>query len=131
MITPEVEICHKEEDDSRCKSYKKRSNDSRLSIGSFNIDIDADVDMRNTPNNKEVEGTPYQLSIGSINNIVAVATVFDDDIGCPNLKVLVAVVSGENLTIPNSVKDKIETLNQALGAFKHEGCRVFFKFHGC
>ncbi|KAL4021486.1 hypothetical protein IC575_020287 [Cucumis melo] len=128
MITLEVEICHKEEDDSRCKSYKKRSNDSRLSIGSFNIDIDADVDMRNTPNNKEVEdqlfftmllilvkGTPYQLSIGSINNIVAVATVFDDDIGCPNLKVLVAVVSGENLTIPNSVKDKIETLNQALG----------------
>ena len=62
-----------------------------------------------------VKGTPYQLSIGSINNIVAVATVFDDDIGCPNLKVLVAVVSGENLTIPNSVKDKIETLNQALG----------------
>ncbi|KAL0539879.1 hypothetical protein IC582_024100 [Cucumis melo] len=26
MITPQVEICHKEEDDSRCKSDKKRSN---------------------------------------------------------------------------------------------------------
>ncbi|KAL0536314.1 hypothetical protein IC582_025258 [Cucumis melo] len=62
-----------------------------------------------------VKGTPCQLSIGSINNIVAVATIVEDNIGCPNVKVLVDVVTGENLTIPNSVKGKIETLNQALG----------------
>ncbi|KAL0533746.1 hypothetical protein IC582_027789 [Cucumis melo] len=36
MITPQVEICHKEEDGSRCKSDKKRSNHSRSSIGSIN-----------------------------------------------------------------------------------------------
>ncbi|KAA0059068.1 transposase [Cucumis melo var. makuwa] len=78
-------MCHKEEDDSRCKSDKKRSNHSRSSIGSINIDLDADED---TPTNKGVEGTPCQLSIGSINNIVAVATIG---------------------------KGKIETLNQALG----------------
>ncbi|KAL4025996.1 hypothetical protein IC575_014403 [Cucumis melo] len=125
MITPQVKICHKEEDDSRCKSDKKRSNHSRSSIGSINIDLDADED---TPSNKRVEdqlfltmllifvkGTPCQLSIGSINNIVAVATIVEDNIGCPNVKVLVDVVMGENLTIPNPVKGKIETLNQALG----------------
>ncbi|KAL0541605.1 hypothetical protein IC582_021658 [Cucumis melo] len=91
----------------------------------FNIDLDADED---TPTNKGVEdqlfltmllifvkGTPCQLSIGSINNIVAVATIVEDNIGCPNVKVLVDVVTGENLTIPNPVKGKIETLNQALG----------------
>ncbi|KAA0055739.1 uncharacterized protein E6C27_scaffold181G001240 [Cucumis melo var. makuwa] len=88
MITSEVEICHKEEDDTRCKSYKKRSNHSRSSIGSINIDLDADEDLVNTPNNKGVEGKPCQLSIGSINNIVAVATVVEDNIGCPNVKVL-------------------------------------------
>ncbi|KAA0065831.1 uncharacterized protein E6C27_scaffold37G001390 [Cucumis melo var. makuwa] len=105
-------MCHKEEDDSRCKSDKKRSNNSRSSIGSINIDLDADED---TPTNKGVKGTPCQLSIGSINNIVAVATIVEDNIGCPNVKVLVDVVTGENLTIPNPVKGKIETLNQALG----------------
>ncbi|KAL0544299.1 hypothetical protein IC582_019412 [Cucumis melo] len=105
-------MCHKEEDDSRCKSDKKRSNHSRSSIGSINIDLDADED---TSTNKGVEGTPCQLSIGSINNIVAVATIVEDNIGCPNVKVLVDVVTGENLTIPNPVKGKIETLNQALG----------------
>uniref|UniRef100_A0A9I9EJ40 Transposase-associated domain-containing protein n=1 Tax=Cucumis melo TaxID=3656 RepID=A0A9I9EJ40_CUCME len=60
-------------------------------------------------------GTPCQLSIGIINNIVAVATIVVHNIGCPNVKVLVDVVTGENLTIPNPVKGKIETLNQALG----------------
>ncbi|KAL0551769.1 hypothetical protein IC582_010858 [Cucumis melo] len=45
-------MCHKEEDDSRCKSDKKRSNHSRSSIGSINIDLDADED---TPTNKGVE----------------------------------------------------------------------------
>ena len=40
------------EDDSRCKSDKKRSNHSRSSIGSINIDLDADED---TPTNKGVE----------------------------------------------------------------------------
>ncbi|TYK29925.1 uncharacterized protein E5676_scaffold652G00110 [Cucumis melo var. makuwa] len=107
-------MCHKEEDDSRCKSDKKRSNHLRSSIGSINIDLDADED---TPTNKGVEGTPCQLSIGSINNIVAVATIVEDNIGCPNVKVLVDVVTGKKLTIPNPVKGKIETLNQALGAF--------------
>ncbi|TYK30686.1 uncharacterized protein E5676_scaffold343G00010 [Cucumis melo var. makuwa] len=107
MITPQVEICHKEEDDSRCKSDKKRSNHSRSSIGSTNIDLDADED---TPSNKGVEGTSCQLSIGSINNIVAVATIVEDNIGCSNGKVLIDVVTRENLTIPNPVKGKIETL---------------------
>ncbi|KAL0536820.1 hypothetical protein IC582_025782 [Cucumis melo] len=105
-------MCHKEEDDSRCKSDKKKINHSRSSIGSINIDLDADED---TPTNKGVEGTPCQLSIESINNIVAIATIVEDNIGCPNVKVLVDVVTGENLTIPNPVKGKIETLNQALG----------------
>ncbi|KAA0058413.1 transposase [Cucumis melo var. makuwa] len=105
-------MCHKEEDDSRCKSDKKRSNHSRSSIGSINIDLDADED---TPTNKGVEGTPCQLSIGSINNIVVVATIVEDNSRCPNVKVLVDVVTGENLTILNPVKGKIETLNQALG----------------
>ncbi|KAA0059665.1 uncharacterized protein E5676_scaffold111G00120 [Cucumis melo var. makuwa] len=44
-----------EEDDSRCKSDKKRSNHSRSSIGSINIDLDADKDLVNTPSNKGVE----------------------------------------------------------------------------
>ncbi|TYK14811.1 uncharacterized protein E5676_scaffold1081G00120 [Cucumis melo var. makuwa] len=83
-----------------------------IGLGSINIDLDADED---TPTNKGVGGTPCQLSIGSINNIVAVATIVEDNIGCPNVKVLVDVVTGENLTIPNPVKGKIETLNQALG----------------
>ncbi|KAL0533134.1 hypothetical protein IC582_030349 [Cucumis melo] len=38
-----------------------------------------------------VKGTPCQLSIGSINNIVAVAMIVEDNIGCPNVKVLVDV----------------------------------------
>ncbi|KAA0053305.1 transposase [Cucumis melo var. makuwa] len=45
-------MCHKEEDDSRCKSDKKKINHSRSSIGSINIDLDADED---TPTNKGVE----------------------------------------------------------------------------
>ncbi|KAA0065865.1 transposase [Cucumis melo var. makuwa] len=110
-IKGKEKMCYKEEDDSRCKSDKKRSNHSRSSIGSINIDLDADED---TPTNKGVEGTPCQLSIGSINNSVAVATIVEDNIGCPNVKVLVDVVTGENLTIPNPGKEKIETLNQAL-----------------
>ncbi|TYK06270.1 transposase [Cucumis melo var. makuwa] len=58
---------------------------------------------------------------GSINNIVAVATIVEDNISYPNVKVLVDVVTGENLTIPNPVKGKIETLNQALvGAFNQK-----------
>ncbi|KAA0053220.1 gag protease polyprotein [Cucumis melo var. makuwa] len=87
-----------ENDNSRCKSDKKRNNNSRSSIESTNIDLDADED---TPSNKGVEGTPCQLSIGSINNIVAVAMIVEDNIGCSNVKVLVDVVTGENLTIPN------------------------------
>ncbi|TYK01038.1 transposase [Cucumis melo var. makuwa] len=55
MKTPQVEICHKEEDDLRCKSDKKRSNHSRSSIGSIHIDLDADEDLVNTPSNKGVE----------------------------------------------------------------------------
>ncbi|KAL0540255.1 hypothetical protein IC582_024489 [Cucumis melo] len=125
MITPQVKICHKKEDDSRCKSDKRRTNHSRSSIGSINIDLDVHED---TPSNKGLEdqlfltmllvfvkGTPCQLSIGSINNIVAVAMIVEDNIGCPNVKVLVDVVTGGNLTIPNPVKGKIETLNQTLG----------------
>ncbi|XP_050935213.1 uncharacterized protein LOC127143949 [Cucumis melo] len=55
MITPEVEICHKEEDDSRSKSDNKRSNHSRSSIESISIDLDADENLVNTPSNKGVE----------------------------------------------------------------------------
>ncbi|KAA0050643.1 transposase [Cucumis melo var. makuwa] len=55
MITPQVEICYKEEDDSRCKIDKKRSSHSRSSIGSINIDLDDDEDLVNTPSNKRVE----------------------------------------------------------------------------
>ncbi|KAL0558938.1 hypothetical protein IC582_003526 [Cucumis melo] len=55
MITLEVEICHKEEEDSRCKSDKKRSNNSRSSIESINIDLNVDEDLVNTPSNKGVE----------------------------------------------------------------------------
>ena len=51
MLTPEVAIYHEEEDDSRCKNYKKRSNHSRSSIGTINIDLGADKDMGNTPSN--------------------------------------------------------------------------------
>uniref|UniRef100_A0A9I9EKP4 Transposase n=1 Tax=Cucumis melo TaxID=3656 RepID=A0A9I9EKP4_CUCME len=128
MITLEVEICHKEEDDSRSKSDNKRSNHSRSSIESISIDLDADENLVNTPSNKGVEdqlfltmllifvkGTPCQLSIRSINNIVVVAMVVEDNISCPNVKVLIDIVTGENLTILNPVKRKIVTLNQALG----------------
>ncbi|KAA0040876.1 uncharacterized protein E6C27_scaffold345G00330 [Cucumis melo var. makuwa] len=115
LITPEVELCHKEEDDSRCESYK-RSNRSRSSIGSINIDLDADEDMVNTPSKKGVEDP--------LVNIIAVATVVDDNIGCPNVKVLVDVVIGENLTILNPMKEKIETLNQALGNIIEWPCRL-------
>ncbi|KAA0035750.1 uncharacterized protein E6C27_scaffold403G00220 [Cucumis melo var. makuwa] len=125
MITPQVEICHKVEDDSRCKSDKKRSNHSKSSIRSINIDLDADEDLVNTPNNKGVK-----LSIGSINNIVAVATIVEDNIGCANVNVLVDVVTGENLTgCPNPVKGKIETLNQALGNIIEWPCRFHWMLH--
>ncbi|KAA0067182.1 transposase [Cucumis melo var. makuwa] len=77
IVKGKEKMCHKEVDDSRCKSDKKRSNHSRSSIGSINIDLDADED---TPMNKGVEGTPCQLSIGSINNTVAVATIVEDNI---------------------------------------------------
>ncbi|KAL4033108.1 hypothetical protein IC575_006194 [Cucumis melo] len=101
-------MCDKEEDDSRCKSDKKRSNHSRSSIGSINIDLDADED---TPTNKGVEVIDFVDPL----IILLRATIVEDNIGCPNVKVLVDVVTGENLTIPNPVKGKIETLNQALG----------------
>ena len=51
-VNGKEKMCHQEEDDSRCKSDKKRSNHSRSSIGSINIDLDADED---TPTNKGVE----------------------------------------------------------------------------
>ncbi|KAL0544322.1 hypothetical protein IC582_019435 [Cucumis melo] len=64
MITPQVKICHKEEDDSRCKSDKKRSNHLRSSIGSINIDLDADED---TPTNKGVEVIGFVGKIETLN----------------------------------------------------------------
>ncbi|KAA0060152.1 uncharacterized protein E6C27_scaffold542G00140 [Cucumis melo var. makuwa] len=45
----------REEEDSRCKSDKKRSNNSRSSIESINIDLNVDEDLVNTPSNKGVE----------------------------------------------------------------------------
>ncbi|KAL0552139.1 hypothetical protein IC582_011236 [Cucumis melo] len=72
--------------------------------------------MVNTPSKKGVEDP--------LVNIIAVATVVDDNIGCPNVKVLVDVVIGENLTILNPVKEKIETLNQALGNIIEWPCRL-------
>ncbi|KAA0059274.1 uncharacterized protein E6C27_scaffold430G002130 [Cucumis melo var. makuwa] len=95
MITPQVKICHKEEDDLRCKSDIKRSNHLRSSIESMNIDLHADEDLA--------------IKEWSSHDSV------EDNIGCPNVKVLVDVVTRENLTIPNPVKGKIEILNQALG----------------
>ena len=99
----QVEIHNKEEDNLRSRNYKKRSNHSRSSIGSVNIVLNNDEDMDNT-SNKGVEviefvftfkiltmllilvkETPCQLAIGSIDNIVAVATIFDGNIESPNV----------------------------------------------
>ncbi|XP_031744465.1 uncharacterized protein LOC116405053 [Cucumis sativus] len=54
MISPEVEICHKE-DDSRSKSYKKSLNHSRSSIKIVSIDLNANEELGNTPSNEGVE----------------------------------------------------------------------------
>uniref|UniRef100_A0A9I9ECE9 Ubiquitin-like protease family profile domain-containing protein n=1 Tax=Cucumis melo TaxID=3656 RepID=A0A9I9ECE9_CUCME len=70
-------------------------------------DLDADED---TPSNKGVEGTPCQLSIGSINNIVAVATIVEDNIGCfNNHSTRKDVVYSSNYT---DVKGIIKLLNR-------------------
>ena len=84
-----------------------------MSIESVNIDLNADEDMGKTPKKGVevidfvvtfkiltisdqlfsmiplilVKGTPCQLSIKSIYNIILVATVFDDNIECPSVKV--------------------------------------------
>ncbi|KAA0045219.1 uncharacterized protein E6C27_scaffold30G002280 [Cucumis melo var. makuwa] len=57
--------------------------------------------------------SPYVVTYSGY--IINVAMIVEDNIGCPNVKVLIDVVTGENLTISNPVKGKIETLNQALG----------------
>ncbi|KAL0546613.1 hypothetical protein IC582_016525 [Cucumis melo] len=63
-----------------------------------------------------VKGTPCQLSIGSINNIVAVATIVEDNIGCPNVKVLVDVHSTRKDVVYSSnytdVNGTIKLLNR-------------------
>ncbi|CAK9317649.1 unnamed protein product [Citrullus colocynthis] len=47
---------------------------------------------------------------GFVDNVVAVAIVFDDDVACP-------IAMGEDVTIPIPIKGKIETLDQAIGIF--------------
>lgn len=55
------------------------------------------------------------MAIGTINNIVAIATVLDDSNGGLNVKILVDLLTGGDCSLPIPVKGKIETLNQALG----------------
>lgn len=55
------------------------------------------------------------MAIGTINNIVAIATVLDDSNGGPNVKILVDLLRWGDCSLPIPVKGKIETLNQALG----------------
>ncbi|XP_038876669.1 uncharacterized protein LOC120069064 [Benincasa hispida] len=66
---------------------------------------------------KFVKGTPCHLAIGTIDNIVPVATTFDDDVSCLTIKVLIDIVIREDLPIPIPVKGKIEFLKQAMGNF--------------
>ncbi|KAL4016765.1 hypothetical protein IC575_024422 [Cucumis melo] len=73
IVKGKEKMCHKEVDDSRCKSDKKRSNHSRSSIGSINIDLDADED---TPMNKGVEehstrkDVVYPSNYNDVNGII-------------------------------------------------------------
>ena len=62
-----------------------------------------------------VKGTPCKLAVGSINNIVAIATIFDDNSDGPNVKVLVDLLTEGDFSIPVPMKGKIETFNQTLG----------------
>lgn len=41
---------------------------------------------------KFVKGTQCHLAIGFVNNIVAVVTIFDDDVECPTIKVMIDIV---------------------------------------
>ena len=52
-----------------------------------------------------------------MDNIVVVATIFDDDVACPNVKVMIDIVMGEDVTIPIPIKGEIETLNQTIRNF--------------
>ncbi|XP_038899756.1 uncharacterized protein LOC120086988 [Benincasa hispida] len=66
---------------------------------------------------EDLEGTPCHLTIGTVDNIVAVATTFDDDVSCLTVKVLTDIVIREDLPIPILVKGKIEFLKQAMRNF--------------
>ncbi|KAL0550071.1 hypothetical protein IC582_014569 [Cucumis melo] len=64
-----------------------------------------------------VKGTSCKLSIGSSNNIVAVATIVEDNIGYPNVKVLVDVEHSTRKDVVYSsnytdVKGTIKLLNR-------------------
>lgn len=62
-----------------------------------------------------------------MDNIVAVGTMFDNNVQCPtvhgvplgvdNVRVMVDIVIDEYATIPIPVKGEIETLNQTIGGF--------------
>ena len=75
-----------------------------------------------------VKGTPCKLAMETINNIVAIATVFDDNNDDPNVKVLVDLLTGGNFSIPIPVKGKKETLNKVLGNIIEWSCRLVFLF---
>ncbi|XP_031739072.1 uncharacterized protein LOC105434915 [Cucumis sativus] len=79
--------------------------------------------------NEEVKGTPCKLAIGTINNIVAIATILDDSNDGLNVKVLVDLLTGGDCSIPIPVKGKIETLNQALGNIVEWSRRLVYVIH--
>ncbi|XP_038895930.1 uncharacterized protein LOC120084092 isoform X2 [Benincasa hispida] len=74
-----------------------------------------------------LEGIPCHLAIGSVDNIVAVGTMFESDAQCPsineiplgpdNVRAMVDIVMGEDVALPIPQKDKIKTLDQAIGNF--------------
>ncbi|XP_022136077.1 uncharacterized protein LOC111007859 isoform X2 [Momordica charantia] len=76
---------------------------------------------------QKMEGKPCHLAVESVDNIVAVGTIFDNNVQCPtvhgvplgvdNVRVMVDIVIDEYATIPIPVRGEIETLNQTIGGF--------------
>uniref|UniRef100_A0A9I9EG46 Ubiquitin-like protease family profile domain-containing protein n=1 Tax=Cucumis melo TaxID=3656 RepID=A0A9I9EG46_CUCME len=89
MLLDELVATHKNEDILTNALGSKEHGGNVRGVGGFV----SQSQHFNTVKGKE-NNIGCQLSIGSINNIVAVAVIVEDNIGCPNVKVLVDVNLG-------------------------------------
>ncbi|CAK9321923.1 unnamed protein product [Citrullus colocynthis] len=84
---------------AKCKARSRQSHQPRSFVGSISLDA--------------LKKVRRMLS----RRLKKIVTVFDDDGACPNVKVVIDIAMGEDVTIPIPIKGKIETLNQAIDNF--------------